>query len=372
MPQMVLDDDDGVIAMLRESVAAFAEGRPGPQTMRSIRTAESDMDKAQWQEMAEAGWLGLMLPEALGGAGLGIREQAVISEALGRALVTAPMATASVLASALIAGSQDSEERSRLAANLVSGSSIIATAITDDIEASKLIARAADGAIYLDGRREFVEAAHAAADFLVLARLGEEDLLLSVPAGSQGLQLIDRPGVDGATISSLIFTGCRLDMSRILARGDLGGLVEKAIDLARLALAAELSGIASKAFEMASDYTKERVQFGKPIASFQVIQHRLVDLWTEAEFAGSAVVNAIERLGEGDEKAARLAILAAKARASDAAFLIGRRAIHLYGAMGFTDECDIGLYLKRAVNLGAMFGQAEKLRRQFVSLERAA
>jgi alkylation response protein AidB-like acyl-CoA dehydrogenase len=372
MPQLIMDDEDGVIAMLRESIAAFAESRPGPKTTRSIRAAAGDMDIAQWKEMAEAGWVGLMLPEALGGSGLGIREQAIVSEALGQALVPSPMATASVLASALISGSGASAERTRLAADLVSGEAIVMPAISDEFQTDKLVARSGEGGVILSGRADFVEAAQSATDFLVLAALGGEDLLVSVPAHASGLRKIARPGVDGAAITALVFADLAVASDRILARGNLATMVGNAVDLARLALAAELSGNAGRAFAMASTYTQERVQFGKPIASFQVIQHRLVDLWTEAEFACSAVVNAIERIEDGNAKAARLAILAAKARASDAAFLIGRRAIHLYGAMGFTDECDIGLYLKRAINLGAMFGQAEKLRRQFVSLERAA
>ena len=115
------------------------------------------------------------------------------------------------------------------------------------------------------------------------------------------------------------------------------------------------------ALERTVAYTKERVQFGKPIASFQSIQHRLVDMWMDAEFACAAVVNAVEALEAGDGSAARLAVLAAKARAGDAAFSICRRAVHLHGAMGFTDECDIGLYLKRAISLNVSLGQPEQL-----------
>jgi len=134
----------------------------------------------------------------------------------------------------------------------------------------------------------------------------------------------------------------------------------------------QLAGIAAKAVEMTIAYTKDRVQFGKPIASFQVVQHRLVDMWSDAEFACASVANAVERLGEGDAQAARLAVLAAKARCGDAAVSVCRRAVHLHGAMGFTDEHDIGLYLKRAVSLSSTLGQPEGLRRQFVELERAA
>ena len=150
------------------------------------------------------------------------------------------------------------------------------------------------------------------------------------------------------------------------------GLLDAAVSNARVALAAELAGIASRAVEITIDYTRARVQFGKPIAGFQVVQHRLVDMWSDAEFACAAVVNAVETVAAGDARAARMAVLAAKARAGDAAVSICRRAVHLHGAMGFTDECDIGLYLKRAISLNATLGQPEDLRLEFVNLERAA
>ncbi|SMC72458.1 acyl-CoA dehydrogenase family protein [Rhizobium sp. RU36D] len=371
MPQLILEDDDGVIAMLRDSIASFAEGWPGAQRMRAIRASGGDMDIALWRAMAENGWLGILLPEALGGAGLSIRHQAVISEALGRALIPSPLATASVLSAALLARVQPGDEVSRLAAGLVEGTSIVAPALSQGSSAA--MATADHGGIVLSGRLDFLEAAASATDFIIEAALGDTPVLVSLPAGSDGLQRVDRPGVDGTLVSSLTFSAVRVPADSVLAQGnDVRTVIDEAVEITRVALAAELSGNASSAFEITSAYTQQRVQFGKPIAGFQVIQHRLVDLWGEAEFAASAVVNAIERLERGEGKAARLAVLAAKARASEAAFLIGRRAIHLHGAMGFTDECDIGLYLKRAINLGAMLGQAEDLRLQFVREERAA
>jgi alkylation response protein AidB-like acyl-CoA dehydrogenase len=195
--------------------------------------------------------------------------------------------------------------------------------------------------------------------------------LISVAADTAGLTITERPGIDGAAIATLSFAGCYVPTERLLARAaHCAELLDRPVLHARLALAAELAGIASKALELAVSYTKERVQFGKPIASFQAIQHRLVDMWTDAEFACASVVNAVDTLDGGDDRAAQLAVLASKARAGDAAFSICRRAVHLFGAMGFTDECDIGLYLKRAINLNATLGQPDELRLQFVERER--
>lgn len=372
MPQLIMDDEDGVLEMLRDSVASFAERRPGPQSLRRLRAMGADLDLDQWQEMAAAGWIGLMLPEALGGANLSIREQVVISHALGQALIPSPIATSSVLASVLLKRASESSESQRLASGMVEGSVIIAPAVTDNSDGSEATVRFIGGAVLLDGQRTFVEAARSASDYLVLARCGDEDVLISVPSNAEGIERFDRPGVDGLVISSLQFTNCLVAQERVLARGDLKADIEEAVNLARTALAAELSGIASQALDLARGYTSDRVQFGKPIASFQVIQHRLVDLWAEAEFACSAVVNAVERIEQARLREARLAIYAAKARASDAAMSISRQAIHLFGAMGFTDECDIGLYLKRAINLAASLGQPETMRIQFIQEERAA
>lgn len=372
MPQLIMDDEDGVLEMLRDSVAAFAHGRPGPRSLRQLRSAGADLDLAQWQEMAAAGWIGLMLPEGLGGSNLGIREQAVISHSLGQALIPSPIASASVLSSALLARVADSPERRRLAAGLVLGNAIVVPAVVADRDGQLVGARLLEGGMLLEGCCAFIEAARSASDLLVLARCGSEDLLVSVPANAEGLERCDRPTVDGGVVSSLTLSNCLVANERILARGDLRAIVEASVNLARTALAAELAGIASQAFELTRQYTIDRKQFDKPLASFQVLQHRLVDLWAEAELACSAVVNAVERCEHGSEREARLAVYAAKARAGDAAAFVGRQAIHLFGAMGFTDECDIGLYLKRAINLGASLGQAESLRLQFIQEERAA
>ncbi|MCZ4287540.1 acyl-CoA dehydrogenase family protein [Hoeflea alexandrii] len=374
MPEIILEDPDGTFAMLRDSVAAFAQRFDGARALRARRGAGKDIDRDIWSAMAEAGWLGLMLPEDLGGAGLGLSEQAILSEALGRALITEPLAQLSVFSGALLAGAEPGEERSRLAEGLISGSLVVSPVWqTTDGGYAAVSATENETGVTLSGTAGLVVAAVSADVLLVLARSGDDRMLVSVAAGSEGITVMERPTVDGATLAELRFDGCHVAADQILARNLLGsGLLDEAIQAARLTLAAELAGAGSKALEATVDYTKERVQFGKPIASFQAIQHRLVDMWSAAEFSCAAIVNALERLADEPGKPAALAVLAAKARAGDAAIDITRKAIHLHGAMGFTDECDIGLYMKRAVNLNATLGNPAQLRLQFVALERAA
>lgn len=282
------------------------------------------------------------------------------------------MAFLAVFSGALLTGSMDNAERARMTEGLVEGSLIVAPAIQgEDGTATALRAEQTGDNISLSGVSHYVNAAASADEFLVYARSDAESLLIAVPASSATIEL--RPTLDGSQLGKVTFNEVAVGAERILARGsDVEAAIEAATAATRVALAAELVGIASRGLEITVSYTSERVQFRKPIAAFQVIQHRLVDMWADAEFACSAVVYACERVESDDAQAAALSILAAKARAGDAAVSVGRRAVHLHGAMGFTDECDIGLFMKRADALNSALGQPEKLRLQFVALERAA
>lgn len=375
MPQIILDDPDGVLSMLRDSVTTLAERHSGADSLREKREAGADTDKSLWTAMAEAGWTSLLLPEDLGGAGLGLSEQVVLSEAFGRNLLCEPISAGAVVSSALLANAPTSAERDRLAQVVVEGG-IVSPAYVDPAAHSRntpVVAKKQGDGVVLDGLKRLVDAAASATDFLVAARNEDGTVLVSVPAGAKGLELTPHAGVDGATIYDLRFEAVHVEADRVLVRASsIEELLAEPLRVGRVALAAELAGLACKAVEITIGYTKDRVQFGKPIASFQAIQHRLVEMWSDAEFACAAVVNAIERQSDAASDEAKLSVLAAKARAGDAATSICRRAVHLHGAMGFTDECQIGLYLKRAIALNATLGHPEELRLEFVELERAA
>jgi len=376
MPRAMLEDADGTLALLRDSVAQFAEQHGGAKRLREKRDRGDDLDSALWIEMARAGWTGLLLPEEFDGSGLTMREQAVVSESLGYGLIAEPIAQLAVFSNTLIGEAAVSAEPQRLAYEIAHGRVIASPAWRDPAAGQSGVAATAElrgRAFVLNGTKHYVDAASAATDFLVTATTADGVILLSVPAHAAGVSIATRPGIDGAGIAAVNFSSCHVDADRLLGRAESAeALLRKPLLRARLALAAELAGLASGALEQTVAYTRSRVQFGKPIASFQSIQHRLVEMWMDAELGCAAVTRAVERLTVADDREAHLAVLAAKARAGEAAVSICRRAVHLHGAMGFTDECDIGLYLKRAINLNAAFGQPEQLRLQFIELERAA
>src|SRR4051794_28436254 len=208
MPQIALRDDDGTLTILRDSIAGFAKQNPGPPRLRAERTARRGVDPAIWTQFAEAGWIGLMLPEDAGGPGLTIREQVIVSEALGRALAPEPYATLSVFASALLAGAARNAERDRLCAGIISGSAIVSVAWQDkagsaDAESPSTKALARDGGWSIDGAKVFVDGSGAATDFLVVAETDGAAALFSVPSDTAGLTLTARPGIDGSEIAEI-------------------------------------------------------------------------------------------------------------------------------------------------------------------------
>ena len=370
MPLIILDDPDSTLSMLRESVAGMAARTDPAAVMRRRRSAGADLDAEVWQEMAQAGWLGLSLPEDLGGAGLGMAELAVLSESLGRALVTEPFAMLSVFPGALLAALEPSDTVRDLAEGIASGARIVPVLWQDARGRCQPLQLSPEGV--LGGEAHLVSGGTSATAFLVLAQQGDTRVLLRVRAGGEGVRVHQRPGIDAATLSNVAFQGVAVAAGDILAQGPaVEGAFDHAIRMTRLALAAELAGLGARALELTVDYTRERVQFGKSIASFQAIQHRLVDMWADSEFACAAVANAVEAGKNGPGPALSLAVLAAKARAGEAATSITRRAVHLHGAMGFTDQSNIGLYLKRAIALNATLGQPEEMRLAFLDAESA-
>ncbi len=327
--------------------------------------------------MAAAGWLGLLLPEDMGGSALGPAELAVLAEGLGRNLLTEPFAALAVLPGQILSAI-GTPAAATIAQGLADGSRITPLLWQDAQGARAPLTLAGNGeAMTLSGTAHFVTAAASATDLLVLSERDGVPALVVLPArngpaGSGGITVSSRPGLDGATIGQVTLSDVAVAQDQILAQGTaVETALQAAIQITRFALAAELAGVGAKALEDTVAYTRDRVQFGQSIASFQVIQHRLVDMWSDAEFACSAVTNAVEMLTEDTPAAAAQAVLAAKARAGDSAVTITRRAIHLHGAMGFTDECNIGLFNKRAITLNAMLGQSEDLRLEFLAQEMA-
>jgi alkylation response protein AidB-like acyl-CoA dehydrogenase len=345
------------IRLLRDSAAAISPRGGTLARIRALRDTEAGFDRAVVAEMGTLGWLGLRVAEEAGGAGLGVAELCALAEEMGHGLAPEPLVTIAAIAAPL-APEED----------VLSGARILLPAWAEAAHtldaAGATLAVADGGGLRVTGRKIAVPMAAGADAFLVTAREGAALTVARVEKGAEGVTLAAEATVDGGHLGTLTLD--RAPARRIAA--DASSRVARMLDEAAVATAAELVGVMDRAFAITLDYLGTRQQFGKPIGSFQVLQHRAADLKIQLELARAAVSHAAS-VCDADAPAAQRAAAAslAKARASDAAMLITRQAIQLHGGIGYTDEADIGLFLRRAMVLAASFGTATAHRRRYAA-----
>ena len=335
------------VRMLRDSAAAVAP-RGSLARIRALRFQQPGFDPAVWRQIGEMGWIGLRVPEAAGGAGLGMGEFCALAEEMGAGLVPEPL-IAGAMAARLLGDA--------VPPALLGGTRIIIPAWQ---ERADTVDPAAETVLHQDrvsGRKCFVPMAGGADAFLVTTRDG----LALVPADAPGVTIEIAPTQDGGHWGTITFAE---------APGTpLSGSATDAIEEATLATAATLLGVMERAFELTLDFLKTRQQFGRPIGSFQSLQHRAADLKLQIALTRASVESAAATLDAGAPAAVRQAAVSrAKARAADASLLVTRQAIQLHGGIGYTDEYDVGLYLRKAMVLANAFGSAQRHRARFARL----
>ena len=342
-----LDDRAERIRLIRDSAGAIVPAGD-LKRVRALRFREPGFDRAVWRQMCELGWLGLRVPEDAGGSGLGMREYCALAEECGAGLLPEPLIPCSIAARVLVGPELD---------RLLAGDAIVIPAWQEQANSLALDG----GTVLRDGRvsghKRFVPMAAGADAFLVSAGGG----LALVKRDAPGVTLaIDRTQ-DGGHYGTLT-------LERAPAQ-PLAGDLAAAIEEATLATAAYLLGVMERAFAMTLSYLKTRQQFGKPIGSFQALAHRAADLKIEVALTRASVEAAAATLDTSAAAAVRQAAVSrAKARASDAAMRVARQAIQMHGGIGYTDEYDVGLYLRKAMVLANLFGSAALHRARYAQL----
>ena len=361
--------------LLSDSVADFVKRGAGLARVRRLRGDPAEHDRSVWQEMAGLGWLGILVPEQFGGMGLGLAEMAIVAQGLARGLAPEPLAACAVLATGALLHGDNEALKTRELPRLVAGEALAALAWQEaagelDCAAAGVVATPFEGGHKLAGTKHFIAGAAQADAFLVTARAPEGLILLWVPRQTPGCTPAGEVLADGRSAGTLAFADALVAREHVVARGAAAAAaVDRALDHARAIAAAELCGVMGRALEMTLDYLKTRVQFGKPIGSFQALQHRAVDLHIHREIAGAVLEEALAQLDRDPDPATRAAIASrVKARCADAAGKITRETIQMHGAIGFTDEFDAGLYLNRALTLTAWLGSATAHRRRYARL----
>jgi len=347
--------------LLRQEVRKFLDASCDREAVRRIADTSEGYSKPLWGQIAELGWVGLTIPEAHGGAGLGWVDLVVLLEETGRSLFPSPLVANTIAAAAIAEAGSDAQQARWLPA-LADGSSIATLAVVeaDDRLGPEGIALAGEPAgdgFRLTGEKRYVADAGNADHFVVAFRTGTGDeaiRLAWVPADAPGVSVEATPSMDlTKRLGNVHLDGVAVPADAVLARAPLARI----LDLATAAVSAEMVGAAEAAVQLTVEFAKQRVQFGRPIGQFQGVKHPLAEMYVDVESFKSLVHYAAWALDERHPDAPR-AVSMAKAYASDAFARIGIDAVQLHGGVGYTWEYDAQLYLKRSKWARPMYGDA--------------
>ena len=346
--------------LLQETVRSFIAGECPPTRLRELFDEGVGHDAALWKGLSEIGLTGLVVPEGHGGAGLEALELALVAEALGGGAVPGPFAEHSLVCLALsLAGSEAQQKRwlPALAAGDLVGSVALAESAEEwEPDAWRLELR--DGGLH--GEKRFVPFAGQAGLLLVGIRGGG---LAIVEAGAPGLEIVDENGIDRTRpIARVRFDGTPAEA---LPGGEAAA--PRVRDAGLVVLAADAFGVAWRLVEMTRDYAKDRKQFGQPIAQFQAVKHQIADMAVEVEPSRGLFWYAAHALDHLPDEAERAAAVA-KSHLTDRALDVARAAVELHGGLGFTWECDVQMWFKRAMFDRAFLGTPEHHRDRSATL----
>jgi alkylation response protein AidB-like acyl-CoA dehydrogenase len=362
--------------LLRDGLNRFLATRYDLEKSRAAAKTGPGWQPDVWRALAnELGILGAALPEDVGGIGGGPVAMMVIAEALGHALVVEPYVDTAVVAAGLLRRA-GGEAATALLERIVEGRAIVVLAAAeaqsgDRWQDAATTARRDGPDWVLDGGKIMVCHAPLATHLLVTARTGAGLSLFCVETGAAGIEVHGFRTVDDRRAADLVFTGVRLPADALLGeQGEAWPSLDRARDEGAAAVCAEAVGSMRKVLSDTVEFCKQRQQFGQPIGSFQVLQHRMVDMYMELEQSVAAVYLAVLNL-EAEPAIRARAVSAAKATIGRAARFIGQNAVQLHGGMGMTEELAIGHYFKRLTAVQYEFGTTDHHVARYAELTRA-
>jgi alkylation response protein AidB-like acyl-CoA dehydrogenase len=374
--------------LLADSVQRYLDDRYSFEARKQWLKAMGDgaaHSPTVWNELAGLGVLALRVPEQDGGLGGGAFETLVVAQALGGRMVVEPFLGSAVVATHAIATLGTAEQRTEWLSAMAEGKAIVVPVLSGTAASTDaaVTATAMSNGWRLNGMARAVYHAPAAQAFVVAARVaageGAADTLFLVSANNAGLQQTRYITVDSQSAADLVFNQATVAASARLVDddgdGDSSAAIAALADLALFALCAEALGSMEQAVALTVDYTRNRQQFGMPLARFQVLQHRMVDMQTHVEQARSLVYLAASLIDTGDSEAqaqgsmSRMqAVAAMQVLVLEAARHISQQAVQLHGGMGVTDEMAISHHFKRLLATGLHCGTAAQHLDRYASL----
>ena len=366
--------------LLKESVDGLLTDSYDFDARKKYMQEKGGWSRAMWGKLAEQGLLGLPFAEADGGFGAGGVETTIVMEALGKALVLEPyLATVVIGGGFLRHGGSDAQKAAHIP-GIIDGSKTFAFAQLEknsryDLHDVVTSAKKKGAGWIIDGEKFVVINGENADTLIVTARTRGDRRdtagvgVFLVPANAKGITRKSYPTQDGLHAADITFTGVEVGADAAIGNPeDALALIERVVDDARMALCAEAVGLMDESLKTTVEYIKTRKQFGVPIGSFQVLQHRAVDMYTALEQGRSMAFYATMMAAEPDAGERRRAMAAAKVQIGRSARYVGEQAIQLHGGIGMTMEYKAGHYFKRLTMIDMAFGNADHHLRELAKL----
>jgi alkylation response protein AidB-like acyl-CoA dehydrogenase len=367
--------------LLKENVERFVANEYSFDRRRAWAQSQAGFSRENWMKFAELGWLSVGVAEEYGGLGGSAVEQAILMEAFGRGLVIEPYLTTTVLGSALLHHGGSPQQKQKFLPAIAAGKSMIAFGFAERqsrynlADVTTTAHKNGDGFV-LNGNKSVVFNAPSADTIVVSARTAGTSRdehgvsLFLVERQTPGVVLREYATVDGGRAAELSLNDVHVGADAVL--GELDGafpVIERVIDGGIVAICAEAVGIMATLCEVTLDYLKTRQQFGRSIGDFQVLQHRMVDMYVACELSRSMAYMAAVKLDDACATERRRAVSAAKVQIGRAGRFVGQQAVQLHGAMGMTDELAVGHYFKRLTMIDSTFGDADYHLQRFAASE---
>ncbi|SMP08346.1 acyl-CoA dehydrogenase family protein [Shimia sagamensis] len=354
----LLNEDQQLIA---DSATGFLRASHSITAFRALREAGDTANMAIRSELGEMGWMGIVVPEELGGLGLGYRAAGLIAEELGRNLTVSPFLSSAILAGTALASTGGAVAQN-WAAKLAVGEAVLALAVDETAKhRPKRIATSVTGGaddLRLNGRKTYVVDGGFADRLIVTAKQGNDLCLLLIDPQAAGVTLMSQVMLDSRNAATVVFEDVAVREADVLAQGQAADTaLSKTLAAGRAVVAAEQLGVAKAAADQTYDYLRTRKQFGVHIGQFQALQHRAADLYCALAQVSSLIATALNAL---DDDSADMETLTRAAKAKMAR--VGRQAteegVQMHGGIGMTDEMDLGLFMKRDRALTEFLGDA--------------
>ena len=365
---------------LKDIAKEFLQKNAPVTHFREIRDTESELgyDPDLWKQMVDLGWSGILVPEEYGGFDFGMVGMGSILEEMGKMLTPSPLFSTGVLGASFISLGGNDKQKQTYLPQIVDGSITTALALEEGNRHSPLSINTEarkDGKNYaLTGNKTFVIDGHSSNLLIVAARTsGSENdssgiTLFLVDPSIDGVEVSKTSMVDSRNSANITLKEVDVSIDNVLGEENNGAaLLDEVLDRAQIAISAEMLGNASQAFDITLEYLKERKQFGAVIGSFQALQHRAAEMYSELELTKSSVIAACVAADEQSNDLKRMASLA-KFKAGETNHLVTNEAVQMHGGVGVTDEYDVGLYLKRARVTEQIFGNSEYHLDRYASL----